>query len=454
MAARHRLFRVVFPAGLLALAGCVTPLARRFEDLPPAQLEPTPPQPITMPLPSAPSDQNPAGPEPRREVAGEQSSATGNQLIAPSPRPPVATGLNDLIMGRPPPAAEPAGLPVASPRRPVSGLPPPSPHPVITPPPEPALSVNAPPSTLPHQPHAPAPQSAPLAAVPLSFRRIIALQTWLDRQNFSCNCADGRIGSRTRAALRAWQEASGLPATGDPDAVTLAKLGPRDGLLTTYTVTAGDHAALGAIPKTWLGKSQVQRLGYETILEAVAERGHAAQQAIRDLNPGVAAWPDPPAGTVLTIPDPGPEPVATKTVRANRVRISISQKLVRAYDGTGRLIAQFPCSIARDPKKREPCEISVAALAPNPNYSFDPALFSEDPESASLKTKLIIPPGPRNPVGVAWIGLSKTGYGIHGAPHPEDIGKTESHGCFRLANWNAAKLLQMVEIGTPVSVEE
>ena len=398
------------PAGLLALAGCVTPLSRPLEDLPPAQVELTPPQPITRPLPRV------------TRAAPEAGAAK------PAPTEPAQNAegdLNDLILGRRPPAVTP-------PR----------------PPQPPALPPVRPP------PLAPAPPPPVPPAGPLTFRRIIALQTLLDRQNFSCNCADGRIGSRTRAALRAWQEAHGVPVTGEADAATLAKLGPLDSLFTTYTVTAADHAALVTLPKTWLGKSQMQRLGYATILETVAERGHATQQAIRDLNPGVTAWPDPPAGTALTLPDPGPEANGGGDVHAARVRISISRKLVRAYDGAGLLIAQFPCSIARDPKKREPCDISVVALAPDPNYSFDPALFSEDPESATLKTKLIIPPGPRNPVGSAWVGLSKTGYGIHGTPHPEDIGKTESHGCFRLANWNARKLLHLVEIGTPVTVEE
>ena len=291
----------------------------------------------------------------------------------------------------------------------------------------------------------------PSASLPFSFRQIIALQTLLDRQNFSCNCADGKLGSRSHAALRAFQKARGLMVTGEPNAATLAALGDLGNTFTSYTITADDHAQLTQNPTTWVGRSQATRLGYQTILEALAERGHATQQAIRDLNPQVTIWPDPPAGTTLTIPDVGP---AAKLSHAARIRISIGGKLVRVFDATGGQLAQFPCSIARDPKKREPCEISVAVIAPNPNYTFDPALFSEEPESASITTKLIIPPGPRNPVGSAWVGLSKTGYGMHGTPKPEDIGKTESHGCFRMANWNAQKLLRMVEIGTPVIVEE
>ena len=80
-------------------------------------------------------------------------------------------------------------------------------------------------------------------------------------------------------------------------------------------------------------------------------------------------------------------------------------------------------------------------------------MFPEDPEAQAIGRQLILRPGPNNPVGVAWLGLNREGYGIHGTAWPEDIGKTESHGCFRLANWNAAKLVRMVKLGTPVIVE-
>ena len=428
----------------LVCAGCIT--VKNFEEAPPAQLDLRPPQPITTALP------------PLKERRVSREAIIGR--VPPETNVSQPSPLADLIMGRSPP---PSPAPLMPPQsleitnaptllplskedsgmrdagRKVRDTKP------ITPP---LLHSNLPPPT-----SSLAPRSSPLVPRPLSFRQIIAIQTLLDRRNFSCNCADGRIGFRTRAALRAWQEARGLPPTSQPDAATLADLGDMDHVFTNYTVTAEDHTQLTQNPTTWLGRSQVQRLGYTTILEAVAERGHATQQAIRDLNPQVTAWPDPPAGTVLAIPDVNP-PANGKPPHAARIRISIGGKLVRVYDGADKQIAQFPCSIARDPKKREPCEISVAAIAPNPNYVFDPALFSEDPESASIPGKLLIPPGPRNPVGVAWVGLSKTGYGMHGTPKPEDIGKTESHGCFRLANWNALKLLRMVEIGTPVSVEE
>jgi lipoprotein-anchoring transpeptidase ErfK/SrfK len=91
-------------------------------------------------------------------------------------------------------------------------------------------------------------------------------------------------------------------------------------------------------------------------------------------------------------------------------------------------------------------------IAPDPNYTFDPSLFPESAEARRLSTRLVLPPGPNNPVGVAWVGLDKPGYGIHGTPIPEQVGRTESHGCFRLTNWNAERLLQMVWVGLPVQV--
>jgi lipoprotein-anchoring transpeptidase ErfK/SrfK len=83
----------------------------------------------------------------------------------------------------------------------------------------------------------------------------------------------------------------------------------------------------------------------------------------------------------------------------------------------------------------------------------DPELFPESAELQAIGHKLILQPGPNNPVGVAWIGLDKTGYGIHGTPIPEQVGRTESHGCFRLANWDAEYLMRLVWVGMPVLVE-
>jgi lipoprotein-anchoring transpeptidase ErfK/SrfK len=72
------------------------------------------------------------------------------------------------------------------------------------------------------------------------------------------------------------------------------------------------------------------------------------------------------------------------------------------------------------------------------------------PEKAAEK----LPPGPRNPVGVVWMGLSKEHYGIHGTPDPGHVRHGESYGCIRLTNWDASDLSHMVVRGTPVALVE
>jgi lipoprotein-anchoring transpeptidase ErfK/SrfK len=283
------------------------------------------------------------------------------------------------------------------------------------------------------------------------FRGVLAVQTILDRHNLSGGRIDGVIGPRTRAALAVWQDAHGLPATGTlTDATRTSILDSGTNAFTLYTITTNDHAELTIVPDMWTEKAYMPRLGYETIQEMLAERYHASEKALQTLNPAVA-WPNPPAGTEVTVPNPFPVVAA----RAERLTISLSGKWVRAYNAASNVVAHFPCSIAANKSKRPVGELRVMVAAADPNYTFNPEVFPEVPEARTLQgRKLIIPPGPNNPVGVAWVGLNLPGYGIHGTPHPGDIGKTESHGCFRLANWNAAKLLRLVRPGMPVIVEE
>lgn len=135
------------------------------------------------------------------------------------------------------------------------------------------------------------------------------------------------------------------------------------------------------------------------------------------------------------------------------MRISLSAKTLQAFGESSNLLAHFPCSIAAKMEKRPVGELYVTAIAPNPNYTFNPEVFPESPEAQAIGRKLILQPGPNNPVGVAWISLNLPSYGIHGTPIPEQVGRTESHGCFRLANWNAEYLIKLVRTGTPVVVE-
>jgi lipoprotein-anchoring transpeptidase ErfK/SrfK len=300
------------------------------------------------------------------------------------------------------------------------------------------------------------PQLKPLIVAPESpadFPRpvhdVFEAQVALARRAISSGPIDAALGSQTRRAVSVYQEMQHLPVTGALNADTRARLMLAAPLVTTYVVTANDLARLQPLGKTWLAKSQQSALEYETELELVAEKSHSHPELIRRLNFYVN-WTNITAGTVLQVPDVDYPAASNKAAFAV---IHLADKFLEAFDMETNLLAHFPCSIAANVEKRPVGELHVAVVAPNPNYTFDPELFPESPEARKLDQKLILQPGPNNPVGVAWIGLDKTGYGIHGTPIPEQVGRTESHGCFRLANWDAEYLSRLVWVGMPVLVE-
>lgn len=302
------------------------------------------------------------------------------------------------------------------------------------------------------------PVAVPAAKAPPSAWRQAELQVALDRQSYSPGCIDNRAGSQTRAALAAWQCAHELPETGTYDEATAAVLKLDVPAFIEYEITAGDLAQLGAAPDDWRARAVLKQLSYETAMELVAEKFHATQRLIGELNPQVNL-------ARLTAPAKVRVPnvlVDTALPKASQVRINLAAKSVMVFNKAGLPCAFFPCSIGRDKMKRPVGDLRIADVAPHPNYTFDPKVFPESPEAQAIGKRLIIPPGPNNPVGVMWLCIGRapdstepplTGYGIHGTPKPEDIGRTESHGCFRLANWNVERLGAMVSIGTPVVVE-
>jgi lipoprotein-anchoring transpeptidase ErfK/SrfK len=271
----------------------------------------------------------------------------------------------------------------------------------------------------------------------------------LIRKGISPGSIDGLLGSQTRAAVKAFQQKENLPVTGALNSATELALTSSAPSLVTFTVSKEDLERLRPLGKTWLEKSEQQRLEYETILELIAERSQSHPNLIRRLNPGID-WDNVAPGISVYMPNAELPPTPTK---AAFVRILLEERVLEVFDESTNMVAHFPCSIAQKMEKRPVGELHVAVVAPNPNYTFNPEVFPESPEARELDRKLILQPGPNNPVGTVWIGLDRTGYGIHGTPRPEDVGRTESHGCFRLANWNAEYLLKLVNLGTRVFVE-
>lgn len=289
-------------------------------------------------------------------------------------------------------------------------------------------------------------------AYPRPVESILEAQIALARRGISSGPIDGVPGLQTAAALRAFQLAHALEPTGRLDDATREFLPLDAPPLTQFLLTATDLAGLQPTGKTWLEKSRQSALAFETALELVAERTHANPRFIKALNPSVD-WSAPASispDTVVTVPAVAIRPFLAK---AARIEVRLSEHTLQAFDAAGMLLVHFPVSIARKVEKRPLGELHVTVVIPDPNYTFDPANFPDSPEAkADPRRRLILAPGPNSPVGVAWIGLDLPGYGIHGTPTPEHVGRTESIGCFRLANWDARTLLSLVRPGIPVTV--
>ena len=285
------------------------------------------------------------------------------------------------------------------------------------------------------------PQSA--YAQDAATRKNLAWQIALERVAFSPGVIDGKIGRKTRLATREFQRVHGLPISGKLDNATAERLGvDPDDALAEYAIKASDFSKIGGVPKGWVAKSKLKRLGYESLEAALAEKFHCSRGALGRLNPG-RSFAQLKAGDRITVPVIVEEP----GVRGHSLEIDLGEKIIRVLNKKRQLVGLFHCSIAAHASKRPSGQAKVVSVTEDPTYVFDPAMW---PEVTGVDKKLVIPPGPRNPVGRCWIGLSLPGYGIHGTPNPELIGKTGSHGCFRLTNWDALRLGKMLRPGARV----
>ncbi len=270
-------------------------------------------------------------------------------------------------------------------------------------------------------------------------------QILLDRANFSPGVIDGLGGDNTRQAIAAFEKAAGLPQDGVLDAEVFHRLTAGDDgrVLTDYTITAADLAGpfIGQVPTNLADMAKLRTVGYATPLEMLAEKFHMTEGLLQALNPGVDFAK---AGQTLVVAAVAQTDLAAEVAH---IVVDKAERSVRVYDAADKLLAFYPATIGSSARPAPSGEVTVVGVAPEPNYTYDPDRVSYDRGDR----KVIVPPGPNNPVGSVWIDLSRDTYGIHGTPDPSKVGKTFSSGCVRLTNWDAEQLASKVKPGVRVT---
>lgn len=305
---------------------------------------------------------------------------------------------------------------------------------------------------------APSPDPEPVAAraILVTKRELTAqLQIFLDQQLFSPGMIDGKPGGFLKKALKRWQRAHALPETGEVDSnVPLDSVYP---VYTFHTVAKADMKFIGDLPRKTSEQAARKYLPYSSYIEFLAERYHCSLDFLTRLNPSVKFGklavgdqirvPNVEPFRLEAMPDTGNFPPQPE-FSTRRITIDRKDTILDLFDGD-KLLASIPIAPGSPAHPTPPGKWRIVGIASMPNFRWDQGVLNRGVRTSKF---YMLPAGPRNPVGVAWIALNKPGIGIHGTNNPYSIGTFASHGCMRTANWDIARISQMVTAGVPIEI--
>ena len=328
------------------------------------------------------------------------------------------------------------------------------------------------------------------------------VQVFLDRAGFRPGKIDGLGGEFTQKAADRYCDSMGVPRGTMLDVSSVASP------YREYVISEDDAAWVGPVSSEPSAQAKLKSLKYGALWEAVAERFHCDQKFLVELNPHIT---EPAVGSVLRVPDvkefrlsdvkalekeraskgkspvvaatlpppppplplpasydlskpiqpspieqipaptptPTPQPTPAPTPEPKRSLVLLrSERLIEVYE-EGRIVACFPCTpgSAKIPVPLGSWKITSNILLPH--FRWDKSVLESGVRSENA---FMLPPGPNSPVGIVWMGINRPSIGMHGTNTPDRIGRNESSGCIRLANWDAFALCQLVKAGTKVEV--
>ncbi|MDQ6808247.1 MAG: L,D-transpeptidase family protein [Verrucomicrobiota bacterium] len=279
------------------------------------------------------------------------------------------------------------------------------------------------------------------------------LQIFLDNRDFGPGKIDGQMGEFFRKALVHYKRANGMPETGAVDQWLLDQV-PQT--FAEYTIPPEAMNFVGPISSKPSEQAKLKSLKYGTLLEFVAERFHVAEAYLRKLNQGDNLDQLQPGDTVkvpnvlpFKIEDlhegfAPPNPAFAK----RRVQIDTKERFLIVRDGS-QLICEFPITPGSTTLPAPLGTWKILGIATLPVFRHDEGVLQHGVKTDNFFN---LPPGPNNPVGVLWMGLNKPHVGVHGTNNPETIGRAASHGCIRTANWDAARIKELVSVGNTVEI--
>jgi lipoprotein-anchoring transpeptidase ErfK/SrfK len=285
-------------------------------------------------------------------------------------------------------------------------------------------------------------------AAPAPDLRALRVQVLLDRAHLSPGQIDASTGNVTRVMLAVFQTQHSLPASGTADDDTMHALeqAQQDVLtLINYTIAYDDvRGPFNPVPADMMAAAKLPSMNYANAWDGLGEKFHCSASLLHRLNPKQVSLKPGDQLSVPNVHHDVPQGAAS-------IAVSKSARTVQLLDASGKAIATYPATIGSEHDPLPLGDWKVTKVEWNPTFYYDPELFwNAKPQDAKATVK----PGPRNPVGMVWIGLNKEHYGLHGTPVPGSIGHAESHGCVRLTNWDAAEIGQMVSGGMPVVFQE